>query len=187
MNFSLDCQSFHQRSFKTLATKPIDKHFWRYNDRSCSIPSRMISNVAKDQSEALKEKEEAGAVPSEVSGDEKAEIESLIASLAEKEVEIEEKKAEVEKLKDGLLRSYAEMENLRERTRREVDSSKKFAVQVGKMLLNNKKAILSPLLKLDIELCSGVPFLPFEFISFHQCQFAFVQFFSRALQKIFWM
>lgn len=38
---------------------------------------------------------------------------------------------QVETLTDSLKRTLAEMENLRARTAREVDVSKKFAIQVG--------------------------------------------------------
>ncbi|KAK9830312.1 hypothetical protein WJX72_010949 [[Myrmecia] bisecta] len=40
-----------------------------------------------------------------------------------------ERKAEIDELKDKLLRAYADMENMRERTARQAESSQKFAVQ----------------------------------------------------------
>lgn len=43
--------------------------------------------------------------------------------------ELEEKEAKVAELTDRILRSMAEMENLRERTRRQAEDAKKFAVQ----------------------------------------------------------
>ncbi|XP_020222404.1 grpE protein homolog 2, mitochondrial [Cajanus cajan] len=53
----------------------------------------------------------------------------LIKLLAEKEELVKSKHKEIEKMQDKVLRTYAEMENVMERTRREADNSKKFAIQ----------------------------------------------------------
>ncbi|KAL2665972.1 hypothetical protein AAZX31_02G277000 [Glycine max] len=54
----------------------------------------------------------------------------LIKLVAEKEELVMLKHKEIEKMQDKVLRTYAEMENVMERTRREADNSKKFALQV---------------------------------------------------------
>ncbi|KAK7320353.1 hypothetical protein VNO77_29758 [Canavalia gladiata] len=55
--------------------------------------------------------------------------EDLIKLVAEKEELMKLKHKEIEKMQDKVLRTYAEMENVMERTRREADNSKKFAIQ----------------------------------------------------------
>ena len=54
----------------------------------------------------------------------------LIKLVVEKEELLKLKQKEMEKMQDKVLRTYAEMENVMDRTRREAENSKKFAVQV---------------------------------------------------------
>ena len=54
----------------------------------------------------------------------------LIKLVAEKEGLLKLKHKEIEKMQDKVLRTYAEMENVMDRTRREAENSKKFAIQV---------------------------------------------------------
>ncbi|MED6218327.1 hypothetical protein PIB30_025906 [Stylosanthes scabra] len=53
----------------------------------------------------------------------------LIKLVAEKEELLSLKHKEIEKMQDKVLRTYAEMENVMDRTRREAENSKKFAIQ----------------------------------------------------------
>ncbi|KAK6934506.1 GrpE nucleotide exchange factor [Dillenia turbinata] len=53
----------------------------------------------------------------------------LVKLVAEKEELLKMKHKEIEKMQDKVLRSYAEMENVMDRTRREAENSKKFAIQ----------------------------------------------------------
>ncbi|XP_057724797.1 grpE protein homolog 2, mitochondrial-like isoform X3 [Arachis stenosperma] len=53
----------------------------------------------------------------------------LIKLVAEKEELLNLKHKEIEKMQDKVLRTYAEMENVMDRTRRESENSKKFAIQ----------------------------------------------------------
>ncbi|BBN18099.1 molecular chaperone GrpE [Marchantia polymorpha subsp. ruderalis] len=62
-------------------------------------------------------------------GHEEVEKEDMVGLLAEKLALIEQKEKEVKELKDKLLWSLAEMENVRDRARRDADSTRKFAVQ----------------------------------------------------------
>uniref|UniRef100_A0A803KMN5 GrpE protein homolog n=2 Tax=Chenopodium quinoa TaxID=63459 RepID=A0A803KMN5_CHEQI len=55
--------------------------------------------------------------------------EDLVKLVREKEKILENKQKEFAEFKDKFLRSYAELENLMERTRRDAENSKKFAVQ----------------------------------------------------------
>ncbi|RWR85604.1 protein GrpE-like protein [Cinnamomum micranthum f. kanehirae] len=56
-------------------------------------------------------------------------FDDLVKLVAEKEELLKAKHKEVEKMQDKVLRSYAEMENVIERTKREAENSKKFAIQ----------------------------------------------------------
>lgn len=54
----------------------------------------------------------------------------LVNLVAEKEQLLGIKQEELEQMKDKVLRTLAEMENVKDRTRRESENSKKFAIQV---------------------------------------------------------
>ncbi|XP_010252603.1 PREDICTED: uncharacterized protein LOC104594136 [Nelumbo nucifera] len=56
-------------------------------------------------------------------------IDDLVKLVAEKEELLKMKNKEIDKMQDKVLRSYAEMENVMDRTRREAENSKKFAIQ----------------------------------------------------------
>lgn len=58
------------------------------------------------------------------------ENEDLLGLLGEREALLEEKDRALTQTKDKLLRSYAEMENLIDRTRREAESTRKYSIQV---------------------------------------------------------
>ncbi|XP_024398069.1 grpE protein homolog 2, mitochondrial [Physcomitrium patens] len=57
------------------------------------------------------------------------ENEDLLGLLGEREALLEEKDRALTQTKDKLLRSYAEMENLIDRTRREAESTRKYSIQ----------------------------------------------------------
>ena len=57
-------------------------------------------------------------------------MDDLVKLVSEKEEQLKAKHEEIEKMKDKVLRTYADMENVMDRTRREADNSKKFAIQV---------------------------------------------------------
>ena len=54
----------------------------------------------------------------------------LVKLVSEKEQVLQQKEKDFAEWKDKFLRSYAEMENVMERTRRDAENSKKFAIQV---------------------------------------------------------
>ncbi|KZV56377.1 grpE protein, mitochondrial-like [Dorcoceras hygrometricum] len=53
----------------------------------------------------------------------------LVKLLTEKEQLLLSKQEELEKMKDKVLRTFADMENVKDRTRRESENAKKFAIQ----------------------------------------------------------
>ncbi|GMP65226.1 hypothetical protein CsSME_00026119 [Camellia sinensis var. sinensis] len=56
-------------------------------------------------------------------------MKDLMKLVAEKEELLKEKHKEIEKMQEKFLRTYSEMENVMDRTRREAENSKKFAIQ----------------------------------------------------------
>ncbi len=60
-------------------------------------------------------------------------MEQLTAQLQESEKSVEELQGKVNELADSFKRSLAEMENLRQRTSRQVENAHKFAVEVGRL------------------------------------------------------
>ncbi|XP_048235493.1 grpE protein homolog 2, mitochondrial isoform X2 [Ricinus communis] len=56
-------------------------------------------------------------------------MDDLVKLVAEKEELLKLKHKEIEKMQDKVLRTYAEMENVMERTKREAENSRKFAIQ----------------------------------------------------------
>lgn len=53
----------------------------------------------------------------------------LVKLVAEKEELLKVKHKHIEEMQDKVLRTYAEMENVMDRTRREAENAKKFAIQ----------------------------------------------------------
>lgn len=75
------------------------------------------------QSKAAETKESDSESEDELS------MEYLIKLVGEKDELLKLKHQEIEKAQDKVLRTYAEMENVMDRTRREAENSKKFAIQ----------------------------------------------------------
>ena len=61
--------------------------------------------------------------------------------VAEKEELLKTKHKDIEKMQDKVLRSYAEMENVIDRTKREAENSKKFAIQASLFYLYSMGAV----------------------------------------------
>lgn len=66
---------------------------------------------------------------SESESEKELSMDDLAKLVAEKEELLKSKHKEIEKMQDKVLRSYAEMENVMDRTRRQAENSKKYAVQ----------------------------------------------------------
>ncbi|KAK1256710.1 hypothetical protein QJS04_geneDACA008073 [Acorus gramineus] len=96
-----------------------------FSSSSSPQPSEEEASQIKDEANANVEQTE------DVGSDEEAELslDELVKLVAEKEELLKMKHKEIEKMQDKVLRSYAEMENVMDRTRREAENSKKFAIQ----------------------------------------------------------
>ncbi|CAL5075105.1 unnamed protein product [Urochloa decumbens] len=131
-------------SFCSLRVPYVLNHHSRY---STSIFQRFgFSSVSHQQSDKeVKEPKDqestsdASSEDSSSSGSEKASEQSiedldlskddLVKLVNEKEGLLKSKDDEIKDMKDKVLRSYAEMENIMARTKRESENSKKYAVQ----------------------------------------------------------
>ncbi|KAK9074234.1 hypothetical protein SSX86_006831 [Deinandra increscens subsp. villosa] len=82
--------------------------------------------TATDNSDNVKENTSSD---DEGKGEEDLTMEDLIKLVTEKEELLKTKQEENEKMKDKVLRTYADMENIMDRTKREAENSKKFAIQ----------------------------------------------------------
>ena len=94
---------------------------------SGSIPDSQSSNVRRQRNLGGGTKRTAF---SDSDSDEDLSTEDLVKLLTEKEELLKQKHKEVEKMQDKVLRTYAEMENVMDRTRREAENTKKFSIQV---------------------------------------------------------
>ncbi|GAV85870.1 GrpE domain-containing protein [Cephalotus follicularis] len=66
---------------------------------------------------------------SDSEGESDLSMDDMVKLLNEKEELLKVKHEEIKKMKDKVLRTYAEMENVMNRTKREAENSKKFAIQ----------------------------------------------------------
>ncbi|XP_065862453.1 grpE protein homolog 2, mitochondrial isoform X2 [Euphorbia lathyris] len=134
--------SFHHSAFASSL-------FQRFGFTSSASPEQS----AKDQGTTVENDDaSANAAPEKTSGDDKPSdqtedlasgetkesdsdaegdlsMDDLVKLLQEKEELLKLKHKEIEKMQDKVLRTYAEMENVMDRTKREAENSKKFAVQ----------------------------------------------------------
>ena len=58
-------------------------------------------------------------------------MDDLMKLVSEKDELLSEKEQEIKQMKDKVLRTYAEMENVMDRTRRDAENTKKYAIQVS--------------------------------------------------------
>lgn len=63
-------------------------------------------------------------------------VDDLKKLVLEKEELLKMKHKEIERMQDKVLRAYADMENVMDRTKREAENSKKFAIQVSSSILS---------------------------------------------------
>ncbi|KAK1316083.1 hypothetical protein QJS10_CPA05g00972 [Acorus calamus] len=129
----------------SASTQPSDKGASQVNEQANESPDEANASAkqAKDAGSGLGSKTEpqSGDVRRRRSSgtkrtafsdsDEEAELsmDDLVKLVAEKEELLKMKHKEIEKMQDKVLRSYADMENVIDRTKREAENSKKFAIQ----------------------------------------------------------
>lgn len=87
------------------------------------------SNASEQDVVSHQRKSSVSDQEEESGSDEDLSTEDLVKLVAEKEEILKGKNKEIETMKDKVLRTFAEMENVMDRTRREAENSKKFAIQ----------------------------------------------------------
>lgn len=101
----------------SASPQPNEKETSQGNNSAAAKASVETEASASDQ------KEDSDSEEGDLSMDD------LVKLVAEKEELLKTKHKEIEKMQDKVLRTYAEMENVMDRTRREAENSKKFAIQ----------------------------------------------------------
>ncbi|KEH33928.1 putative GrpE nucleotide exchange factor [Medicago truncatula] len=109
----------------------------RFGFSSSASPESSSDDPAKtsekakvvDQNEEDKREGQSSESDSDVEIECDLSRDELIKLVTEKEALLKLKHKEVEKMQDKVLRTYAEMENVMDRTNRNAESSKKFAIQ----------------------------------------------------------
>ncbi|KAI3703808.1 hypothetical protein L1987_74003 [Smallanthus sonchifolius] len=99
--------------------------FQRFGISSSASPQSNDKTTAENGETATDNSNDAKENPI----DEDLTMEDLVKLVTEKEELLKTKQEEIEKMKDKVLRTYADMENIMDRTKREAANSKKFAIQ----------------------------------------------------------
>ncbi|XP_059277308.1 grpE protein homolog 2, mitochondrial-like isoform X2 [Lycium ferocissimum] len=136
---------FHSiRDFKDKVSLFHESALQRFGISSSTSPQPNEKETSQSQSEPGRSKENgevSGNGEASVSSDSQVQYEKdesdtedlsrddLVKLVAEKEELLKMKEDEFQKMKDKALRSYAEMENVMNRAKREAENSKKFAIQ----------------------------------------------------------
>ncbi|KAL2483764.1 Co-chaperone GrpE family protein [Forsythia ovata] len=119
---ALNLSAFQWFGFSSSAsTRPNEKETAQSgNERE----DKAEGDAAADEKEAsVSDEKNKSDLQSDLSRDD------LVKLVVEREELLKLKEEEHEKMKDKVLRTYAEMENVKERTRREAENTKKFAIQ----------------------------------------------------------
>ncbi|XP_057441117.1 grpE protein homolog 2, mitochondrial-like isoform X2 [Lotus japonicus] len=120
-------------SSPTTETNEKEKENHQHNGSSSTDDPIKTSEEAKkvDQDGQAKPVDETTESDSDFDSESECDLsrEDLIKLVSEKEELLKLKHKDIEKMHDKVLRTYAEMENIKDRTRREAENSKKFAIQ----------------------------------------------------------
>jgi hypothetical protein len=136
MGFSGLPQSFSSFSTTSWASQPC---LAPANDAPGSTPEQEKAagaassggaDAVDDSKASASAKQKSPEAQSAESKEIDASKEELVQMLAEREVSLDEQGQQIKDLQDKVLRTLAEMENLRERTAREAENMRKFAIQV---------------------------------------------------------
>lgn len=119
-------------SFSTVATPQVDGK----DSSTVPSPEPTAAAAAEETGEPVQpgyKAEEKGGTQEGTGED--VNKEDLVGLLGEKLALLEERNKEIKELKDKLLWSLAEMENVRQRTKRDAESTAKYAVQVRQTII----------------------------------------------------
>lgn len=123
---TLNSSIFQRFGFSSASPEPNEKEQGSAVDNNgaeCPKPNgdAKASDAGMEATDQTKESDSEGEI--ELSRDD------LVELVKEKEELLKAKNEEMKQMQDKVLRSFAEMENVKDRTRREAENSKKFAIQ----------------------------------------------------------
>ncbi|CAA7399920.1 unnamed protein product [Spirodela intermedia] len=133
--YHVQCTSYGFGSIGVAAAGPSAKRLGFSSTASPQPNGRESSQVSDEQqtvNQAETNNEAKGSARAPETTDTEEDdlcIDDLVKLVAEKEELLKVKHKEIEKMQDKVLRSYAEMENVIDRTKREAENSKKFSIQ----------------------------------------------------------
>ncbi|KAG2256426.1 hypothetical protein Bca4012_093527 [Brassica carinata] len=131
---SLDSFSLQRLSLSSTSTTP-ESHEKESSNTEASKTAEANESGLDSESKASAGKDAKRAAvsesDSESDGDDEEEMskDDLVKLVAEKEELLSVKEEEIKQMKDKVLRTYAEMENVMDRTRRDAENTKKYAIQ----------------------------------------------------------
>ncbi|XP_062094100.1 grpE protein homolog 2, mitochondrial-like [Humulus lupulus] len=147
--FHLSSSPFQRFGFASSASPETSEKEHGSNSEN-NGDAKVSSQAASEQSDVANQTKESGSISdsqstmsnnvktrrrtkraafSDSNSDEDLSVDDLVKLVAEKEELLKQKHKEIDKMQDKVLRSYAEMENVMDRTQREAENSKKFAIQ----------------------------------------------------------
>ncbi|KAK9077583.1 hypothetical protein SSX86_005920 [Deinandra increscens subsp. villosa] len=124
-NSSLNSSAFQRFGFSSSAS-PQSEEKGTENGRTADSSNDVKEDANSD------DKDQGFVIQDSLSyyySEEDLTMEDVIKLVTEKEELLKTKQEEIEKMKDKVLRTYAEMENIMDRTKREAENTKKFAIQ----------------------------------------------------------
>ncbi|KAF8079761.1 hypothetical protein N665_1002s0011 [Sinapis alba] len=130
---SLDSFSLQRFSLSTSTTPESHEKESSNTEASKTSEEKATSEANESESKVRGKCAKRAAVSESDSGSdddgEEMSKDDLMKLVAEKEELLVEKEEELKQMKDKVLRTYAEMENVMDRTRRDAENTKKYAIQ----------------------------------------------------------
>ncbi|KAG2578153.1 grpE protein homolog 2, mitochondrial-like isoform X2 [Panicum virgatum] len=115
--------AFQRSGFSTSAPQQDDKEANKHADDGVSKSAGVSTEASGEDVPGINKTQEPDSEDLDLSK------EDLVKLLLEKDESLKLKDQEVKDMKDKVLRSYAEMENVLARTKRESENTKKYAIQ----------------------------------------------------------
>uniref|UniRef100_A0A5B7AMN7 GrpE protein homolog n=1 Tax=Davidia involucrata TaxID=16924 RepID=A0A5B7AMN7_DAVIN len=133
----LNTCAFQRFGISSSASQPSEKETTQSgNEQGSTLETKGAAAKASGDTEVIDQTEASSSEDTKVPNEKEESdsegdfsIDDLVKLVAEKEELLKMKHKENEKMQEKVLRTYAEMENVMDRTRREAEISKKFAIQ----------------------------------------------------------
>nr|BAA13686.1 AR192 [Arabidopsis thaliana] len=141
-----DEKKTHTEASKTSEEKPTAEA----NQPGLDSESKdSVTDSAKRKRKGAKGAASSSSESDSESDDDELSADDLVKLVAEKEELLSEKEEEIKQLKDKVLRTYAEMENVMDRTRRDAENTKSMPYRILQRAYWMWRIILEELLRLS--------------------------------------